>query len=179
MKKLLGWLMSFSIVASVGSGAAACSNSKFDLYSTASFAEKMTSLSDLNSDITKIKRLSLGVKYNATVLKNFVDSLVENSGDIKEGTLVSQLTANARLIIVANDALYQIGKIPGYHWITEKLRIQASNFQLYNPDSWSSDNLPNTLDIFARFVSSWMQEINDWGLSITFLKIKTPNPVHQ
>jgi hypothetical protein len=168
--------MSFSIVASVGSGAAACSNSNFDLYSTASFAEKMTSLSDLNSELLKSSGFRLAWKYNATVLKNFVDSLVENSGDIKEGTLVSQLTANARLIIVANDALYQIGKIPGYHWITEKLRIQASNFQLYNPDSWSSDNLPNTLDIFARFVSSWMQEINDWGLSITFFENKNTEP---
>jgi hypothetical protein len=182
MKKLLMSLLSFSLVSSVSAEVIAC-NSSADLYSTISFGEKISSLKNLDGNLLRKNGVMASSFYADDVLQGFIDAVKvgiygnndpvtsekDDPDNNSKDELFEQLENNARGIFFANDFLYQVGKIPGYHWITERLRIQSSQFDLFykGDELGKSWNIKDSMDIFARFISSWMSRDN-WGISVTF-----------
>lgn len=177
MKKLLMSLLSLSLVSSIGAEVVACNNNA-DLYSTVSFGEKISSLKQISGSLLQKSGIQVSSFYNQQVLDDFVNGVKigifgsaedpVGDDDGSKAALFNKLEENARGIFFANDFLYQVGKVPGYHWVTERLRVQSTKFNLfYKGDELGLNWNVKDLDIFTRFVSSWMG-FDDWGLSVTF-----------
>lgn len=180
MKKLLMSLMSVAIISSTSGGVIAC-NKSADLYSTISFGEKVSSLKELNGDLLRKSGMSLSSFYADDVLEGFVNGVriglfgetdptadTDDKDDAKDN-LFEKLKENARGIFFSNDFLFQLSKVPGYHWIIERIREQSAKFDLYyhGTERGKTWTFKDSLDTFSRFISSWMSR-NDWGVSVTF-----------
>ncbi len=126
--------------------------------------EKITSLTSLKKSSLTENNVKLGGNISTEEIWKLVEAL-KLTEVIKNNPTATAMIESLRSFVMSNMLLSEIAaKVPGLGWIVQKLQWQNLNWgfnQLYDVD--------NEKSAFAKNASGWMENNDQWSISVTFL----------
>ncbi|AOG61057.1 hypothetical protein SHELI_v1c11100 [Spiroplasma helicoides] len=169
MKKLVKFLLSFSIVANMVSMTTSC-NGSLGFSSSYTNEQKILSITSLTTSLFEkydVKLMSKLDEDNLAEWKKLIINLYANTMGYTftgEEELTKVLDASLTQYVMANILLNEVAaKIPALSWINNKVKWQAAKWNYTDLVDAKSPKQP-----IAKNAAGWISD-DEWSLSVTFL----------